>query len=306
MANISNSKDNTLVYGTGGDDYISNGGNKVSIETGGGNDTIYNMGASVSIDAGDGNDKFFNSGKGTYGRSDYVTIYGGAGDDTIYGSYNYISINGGSGNDSIENRGVSVSIDADEGNDTINIFVVSSTSYDSYGKYALIKYTEGDGNDYISGFNSTSTLSIGNGYGTYCTETVGSDLVLTVGEGKITLSGTAKLSNLNILGQEEFIKWRINGTTATYGTSNNAIITINGVKSLDGISLNGNVVTVAESVLNKKRKLQSAATATRLSLPTTFRNLQTQRRYGVSKARPQLINQREQQQVTLSQPTASR
>ena len=47
--------------------------------------------------------------------------------------------------------------------------------------------------------------------------------------------------------------WRLNGTTATYGTTTKKIITVKGVKSTDGLSVNGKVVTVAASSLNKSK-----------------------------------------------------
>ena len=245
MANIKNFSDNTLISGTGGDDSIRNwSGENVTIDGDAGNDSIDNGGSNVLINGGDGNDLIYNTGRGDYGRSDYATIYGGADNDSIRNYYSRVKIDGGAGNDSIYNSGASVSIDGGAGDDSITID----------GKYALIKYTEGDGNDYIRGFdsyNKYSTLSIGDGYGTYYTETVGSDLVLTVGEGKITLAGTAKKSNLNILGREDFLTWRLNGTTATYGTSNNALITIRGVKSLSGISLSDNILTITNDALNQ-------------------------------------------------------
>ena len=60
------------------------------------------------------------------------------------------------------------------------------------------------------------------------------------------------MSEVNIEGVEsELPTWRISGTTATYGTSTNAQITIKGIKSLDGISLSASTVTIANSSLNQ-------------------------------------------------------
>lgn len=66
----------------------------------------------------------------------------------------------------------------------------------------MFKYSKGDGNDLIQGFNIYSTLQIGDGTGTYSKNTVGSDIIVTVGNGKITLQGAANLDTLNIDGTE--------------------------------------------------------------------------------------------------------
>ena len=58
------------------------------------------------------------------------------------------------------------------------------------------KYTNGDGNDSIVGFNTKSTLSIS---GSYSTAKSGSNILVTVGDGKITLVGASSLSSVNIL-----------------------------------------------------------------------------------------------------------
>ena len=58
----------------------------------------------------------------------------------------------------------------------------------------MIKYASGDGKDVIDGFNETSTLQIGNGKtDTYFSEKFGDNVVVTVGDDKITLNGAAEL-----------------------------------------------------------------------------------------------------------------
>ena len=124
-------------------------------------------------------------------------------------------------------------IEAGGGNDTI------------YGgaRPNLYIYTAGDGNDLIYGFNTTSTLKIGGG--TYSTTKSGSNIIVSVGTGKITLNGAASLSAVNISGTKtEENSWKLKGTTATFGTSTNTIITINGVKSTSGIIVDESNKTV--------------------------------------------------------------
>ncbi|MBR1397528.1 MAG: hypothetical protein IJ563_08360, partial [Selenomonadaceae bacterium] len=65
MANISNSKSNTIVNGTSGDDYIYNSCENVTINGGAGNDTI-NLGETnqviIQYASGDGNDTIYGYG----------------------------------------------------------------------------------------------------------------------------------------------------------------------------------------------------------------------------------------------------
>ena len=127
------------------------------------------------------------------------TINAGAGNDFIsltgvfYSYYNYKGINGntliqykaGDGNDTIRNYGESslnsyygqyVTINGGKGNDLIS----------NSGENVLYQYASGDGKDTISGFGENDTLKITKG--TIKSSVVsGSDLILTVGTGSITL-----------------------------------------------------------------------------------------------------------------------
>ena len=123
-----------------------------------------------------------------------------------------------------------------------------------YAQNNLIQYTSGDGNDSIVGFNETSTLKIGDGTkDTYSTHLSGDNVIVSVGEGQITLAGAATLSALNIQGKEIILEpiWNISGTTATYGTTAETLITVSGVNNADGVSLDKTkkVVTVSETSL---------------------------------------------------------
>ncbi|MBO4779247.1 MAG: hypothetical protein J5497_01270, partial [Selenomonadaceae bacterium] len=253
--NITNVFDNVTVEARGGNDTIQNWKRNVKIDGGAGNDSISNSGSNVSINAGDGEDTITNNGCA-------VTIDGGKGNDSIinevYDYYNdivdYVSINGGDGNDTITNNGCAVTITGGRGDDSI----VNKRYYDygarEYygGESVLFKYSVGDGNDVIQGFRADSTLQIGDGTDTYLGVKSGNDIILTVGEGKITLSGAASLKSVNIEGTEVSTPvWNLNDTTATYGTWKNILITLTGVKSLNGISLKDNVVTVSNAALNQ-------------------------------------------------------
>ncbi|MBQ6297215.1 MAG: hypothetical protein IJK81_05930 [Selenomonadaceae bacterium] len=249
---IVNDASNVTINSGDGDNRIeigaSTGGGDIEnilINVGDGNDSIYNDGDNAVINAGGGNDTISNDGVN-------VTINGGAGDDKIFSYYSYednkLVIDGGAGDDSIYNdERTNVSILGGAGNDFVSL---GSNAY----RDILVKYNVGDGNDTIQGFNSGATLQIGGGSDTYSTQASGSDIIVTVGDGSILLKGAANLSKVNIKGKEEKIEensWKLNGTTATYGTSSNTLITINGVKSLAGITLSDKTVTVANSALNQ-------------------------------------------------------
>ena len=201
------------IVGTTGNDDLSNNLEDATITALGGNDTISNSGANVIIDGGAGKDSIENSPGGSR-----VSINGGDGNDLIYngGSYDdywhnggsQVSINGGNGNDSIYNGGSQVTIDGGAGKDTItnsgsNVSIAGGKDNDSIsnsGANVLFKYANGDGNDLIREFKSTDTLQIGDGTGRYSSQKSGDDIIVTVGNGKITLQGAAGLSTVNIAG----------------------------------------------------------------------------------------------------------
>ena len=283
--------DSNVITGTEGSDTIQVFSEYTFVQALGGRDSIYDYYSAPNystIDAGDGNDTIKNTGgyltasgwdAGNYlsinggAGADYinnqgnnVTIEGGAGNDTIIneGLPHSTKIDGGAGNDSISNVGSNSTIIGGDGNDTIRIFgtpysvIVEGGTGDDFidNSYSdsdiLYKYKAGDGNDIISTFNADDTLQIGDGMGTYSTQISGSNVIVTVGDGKISLIGAATLDAVNIIGEKisENPVWAINGTTATYGTNTETLITVSGVKSLDGISLSDKTVTIANSALN--------------------------------------------------------
>ena len=279
----------TVNSGAGNDviDYFT--GKYMSIAGGEGNDTIHTENRisygsrtySYNTLSGDtGNDSIEANG-------DYTTVLGGTGDDTIeYGdNFNYwdggdgkddlyfwgknSTIHGGSGNDTIKNvyHGTAdgsdedvitlvqknhlknITIDGGKGNDTL--------SGSNQGE--VFQYVLGDGFDLIKGFDSNDTLSISGG--SYSAKKSGSDIIVKVSNGSISLVGTASLDNVNILGNE-IPDWKTNGTKATYGTLKNILIVIDGVKSTDGISVDTSkkIVTLKAANLNAKNVTFSANT----------------------------------------------
>ncbi|MBR4151665.1 MAG: hypothetical protein IKT98_01755 [Selenomonadaceae bacterium] len=212
---IENYGDSVTIDGGSGNDYIYNYGDSATIDGGTGNDSIRNYGSSVKIDGGTGNDYIRSSSY--YDGGNNVTIDGGTGNDSIYSNGNNVSINAGVGDDSIYNSGDSATIDGGDGNDTIHNYGDSVTvdggagndsiynnwhfnnnapSANNYGSNVLFKYALGGGNDVIYGFKENSTLSISGG--SYSTTKSGNDIIVTVGDGSVTLKDAANLSKINI------------------------------------------------------------------------------------------------------------
>ena len=139
-------------------------------------------------------------------RNSNVTIDGGNGADYIFNHDSDSNIlNGGGGNDTLENQwnANNATINGGTGNDVI---------FHNGGNNVLIKYSLGDGNDIIHGFNDTSTLSIS--ASNYSTSLNGSDLIVKVGGGNITLSGVLDIPSVNING--DVISMLFPSDTLTY------------------------------------------------------------------------------------------
>lgn len=167
-----------------------------------------------------------------------VTIDGGAGNDFIYnGGYN-VSINAGAGNDTIHNESENVTISGGKGNDFIH----------SYGENILFKYSSGDGNDTIEGFDEDDTLQLVKGT-VDSVSSNGVDIVLTVGKNSITFTDTAWLERLNIVDAKgKLIDIGIIDIQGTDGDDNISTNVSNKViragKGKDTISNSGDKVTI--------------------------------------------------------------
>ena len=251
---------------TGGNDIVYGGSDSIIIDGGDGNDTLYNSSRDVTIEGGAGNDYIY-----TYGSRDPsgASAHGGAGNDTLYNWINgeRVTLNGGDGSDLIYNNYASnVTVLGGDGDDTIassygesnNVTIEGGKGDDriTIGSYYsnpknLVKYTVGDGNDTVWGFQANSTLSISGS--DYTTTKSYNDILVTVGDGSVLLKNVASLSAVNIVGELVLPDptWSLNGTKATYGRPDeDPIITVRGVKDTVGLSLNDTIVTIANSALN--------------------------------------------------------
>lgn len=187
-----------LITGTDSDNKISASGSYVTIKGGGGNDFISASGSKSRISGDAGNDKVLLEGS-------QGSISGGAGSDSIVVDGERNTVLGGANDDYIALFKSKNTITGGKGNDTI---------LNHYDTNIVFKYLNGDGNDIISGFNSMSTLSIVGG--SYSTTKSGDDVIVTVGDGKISLIGAARY-NVNIIHQI---------STKTLTNKNSANITI--------------------------------------------------------------------------------
>ena len=249
-----NEESGTLLSGTSDDDLIENDGSSVTIDGGAGNDDIENYGSNVSINGGEDNDVIFNW------NGDSVSIDGGTGDDSIRNNYaENVTINGGEGNDTLTAGSGGSNLWGGKGNDLL---------YGGDGKDTFI-FRAGEGTDTIFNYSKDDMLTIldegGGRYSTY------SDAVFNKNANTLTLSikdgGTVILENVysddciiingvcyivREFGDEEPF-WTISDTTATYGTSDNILVTVNGIKSIDELAIDtdNKIVTVSKSALNQ-------------------------------------------------------
>ena len=145
-------------------------------------DFIFNSGASAQIYGYDGDDTLTNNGR-------YATLSGGEGNDFIDNRATGSFLDAGEGDDSINNTGTNVTIRAGYGDDTINNAAHAN----------IFLYSEGDGNDFITGFNENDTLEIQSG--SFVVSLTDNDALISLTSGEvITLNGAAN-TNLNIQGE---------------------------------------------------------------------------------------------------------
>ena len=219
-------------------DYYENEADNVKILALGGDDTIkgYSFNKNFTIDGGKGNDSINSSGSN-------VSINGGAGNDEIYDfGYDNVIV-GGTGNDSITGGDYST-ITGGKGADTIN-------AYAEYNQ--VIKYSSGDGNDIIEGFNSSDTLYIAKGsYSTMIGGDYNEDFIVTVGKQKITLKYAVLYEYDKVIIKDSsgnvavYNDWKImKGTSGNDFLDNEANnVTVDGGKGNDYIINDGSYVTV--------------------------------------------------------------
>ena len=185
-----------------------------------------------------------------------VIIYGGAGDDSIDNYGDNVTIHSGAGNDLISNSGSNVSINAGAGNDSIyndsrnggnTLTGGEGADFFFYGTHA--DSITSVSNDIITDYEEEDTIRF-NVIVDKVSVNSAEHVVFNVGYNKLLVKNTAdKLITYidgdgltKTFGKKKF--WTLDGTTATYGD-----LTVKGVKSLDGLSLSGKILTVSAASL---------------------------------------------------------
>ncbi len=207
----------TLKIGNGTTDTYSKAtvGNDVVISVGSGSITLKNAsGKSLNIKGS------LIGGNGTVisNSQSYKTIYGTSYNDTIRNLGDTVKIYAGDGADSIYSYSYYGTISGGAGSDTVSLH--------SSGHHNIISYYSGDGNDIV--YNLTATDSISIGGANYTRSTVGSNVVLGIGTGSITVNGGSS-KTVNVIGT---LAGSSNGTVISnyyddeevYGTSYNDTI----------------------------------------------------------------------------------
>ncbi|MBR0061014.1 MAG: calcium-binding protein, partial [Selenomonadaceae bacterium] len=187
---------NLFEGGDGNDTIFSYHSYQPTLSGGNGNDRIIvNQGHMNYIDGGNGNDSILgrttdNQDSADWAMGGYATLLGGDGNDYIDPFYtNNSTISGGAGNDTIIMMGANSTLNGGAGDDQISLGTSDSVN-------VRINYAAGDGNDLIQGFDDKATLAIG---GSYSTKKSGDNVIVTVGKGKITLTGAASLEAVNVV-----------------------------------------------------------------------------------------------------------
>lgn len=170
-----------------------------------------------------------------YNSGNYVTVKAGKGNDIVnslsYGSILY----GEGGNDSIVvNHFSGETVIGGKGNDTVSL--VSASYGTNYAR--VINYASGDGKDIIYGLSAYDTIHITKGK--YSTVKSGSDIVLNVGSGKITLKDMA-LSSVQVQAADGTV-----ATVTAYNVVNNVSphTLVSGTDSDDAVVSSANFVTI--------------------------------------------------------------
>ena len=227
-------------------------------------DTIYNYGSDVTISSGKGNDYIesyysYTDEENVSATVQAVVIDGGAGKDTITTYSDNVSVNGGADNDYITSySGKNNVILGGVGDDTINGGQHSTINggkgndeIERYGAYnGVIKYSSGDGNDTIYGFNSSDTLHIAKG--SYTTMISNSDFIVKVGKQKITLKYAVLYDYDKVIIKDSsgniaiYNDWSVmSGTSGNdYMTNEANNVTVNGGAGNDDITSYGDYVKI--------------------------------------------------------------
>ncbi|MBR1730799.1 MAG: hypothetical protein IJ728_14885, partial [Selenomonadaceae bacterium] len=251
-------RENVVLNGGDGSDYLLNIADNVTVNGGAGNDSMTNSfygsnhATNIVLNGGDGNDTIEN--EALIGGNN-VTINGGEGNDYITSSYSNISLNGGAGNDRIQFQGYdsrNATIEGGEGNDYIEMTDVNDVTINGGEGNDTIKvgdkrYTSpnvnvsvngGSGNDSIVSVDKNVTIVGGTGDDTInASATYGDVFEYTNGDGKDIIQNYSSNDTIHI----------IEGTISDTIISNNDLIINIGTGSMTLLDAKYKLVTIQNS-----------------------------------------------------------
>ncbi len=212
---IFNGNSNTVISGAGGKQ-IFNYGSKVTLNSGTDGGAIDNiLGSDVVINANNvdhvhnfGNNVTVNGGSTNAGyltnHGSNVLIKGSFSNGSDIGITNYgsnVTIQSDENQNHINSYGENVVIAGGGGDDEINLqfWGESTDAMNLQGNKVLIKYSTGDGNDTIYGFNSSDTLAIDGKFSTIAND---DNVIVSIGSDSIVLYN-AGADDLNIIQYNE-------------------------------------------------------------------------------------------------------
>ena len=250
MTYIINSRNDTVISGTGNGDLINNGYFNVTIYAGDGDDTVDNAGSYVKINAEAGNDSIINGNSSNATTGSNAIINAGSGNDFIDNRGFNVSILAGSGNDSIHNIADDVSIDADNGNDSINnsgsdvkitsgdgkniinnsgsdVIISSSDDNDSiFNRGSYVSINSGNGNDYIHNYDlfglggskgHDASIDAGNGNDSIFNSS--SDVIINSSDGNDSIRNAGSNVTIDTGSGDDYISNGVNGHNVTINPS---------------------------------------------------------------------------------------
>ena len=224
-----------MTLGSGNDSLVISDDN-ATVYTSVGADTLIITGHDGYFNGGSGKDSIINSGNN-------VTLIGEAGDDTIMTTGNVAQIEGGAGADiiSLGSSAGEVTVSGGAGADIIH----------TNGGSNVIQYKSGDGSDIVYGFDGEDSISISGA--SFKITTVGSDAVISVGSGKITLKDQTNIQSdggIITIAERKFLPLTDKVNTSVFGSEydgyiidamgGNDNLTVKGAKE---ISINGGAGT---------------------------------------------------------------
>lgn len=268
FSNFSNSNDNFFISGTSGNDSILSGD---------------------YVDEGNNNWKYI---------GDYVTINGGAGDDTIDNEGSNVSINGGAGKDSLHNvASENVTLDGGDGDDAIDNYISNVTINGGKGNDSIdnssgssVSISAGDGNDYIYGYHwdnfsvmagkGNDTIDYNSGFGG-----VGNVYIYNDGDGNDYITGFGETDTLLI--PKGTWSTTTNAKKNSYGYKNVIVtvgkgtITLEGAASLSSINIVSSAKDIhSVNVVNTGDWDETVTTS--LITGISYRDLITNNRFNVT------------------------